>query len=106
LVSRVTALCEDRGGSRALITSKFSVLIALSALADSLLQRPEVSDRFHRIEAKGCIKGPSDIASRYEPLTRSLDMLKEVVRQRDDRQAEFDRQLREQKAHLSGMGLG
>ncbi|KAF4732981.1 hypothetical protein FOZ63_026023, partial [Perkinsus olseni] len=85
LVSRVTALCEDR----------------VSALADSLLQRPEVSDRFHRIEAKGCIKGPSDIASRYEPLTRSLDMLKEVVRQRDDRQAEFDRQLREQKAHLN-----
>ncbi|KAF4703543.1 hypothetical protein FOZ63_008162, partial [Perkinsus olseni] len=42
-----------------------------------------------------------DIASRYEPLTRSLDMLKEVVRQRDDRQAEFDRQLREQKANLN-----
>ncbi|KAF4728303.1 hypothetical protein FOZ63_033971, partial [Perkinsus olseni] len=80
LVSRVTALCEDR----------------VSALADSLLQRPEVSDRFHRIEAKVS----RDIASRYEPLTRSLDMLKEVVRQRDDRQAEFDRQLREHKANL------
>ncbi|KAF4676611.1 hypothetical protein FOL46_000074 [Perkinsus olseni] len=89
LVSRVTALCEDR----------------VSALADSLLQRPEVSDRFHRIEAK-VSRGDKNIASRYEPLTRSLDMLKEVVRQRDDRQAEFDRQLREQKANLSRMGLG
>ncbi|KAF4656559.1 hypothetical protein FOL47_008881, partial [Perkinsus chesapeaki] len=81
LISRITALCEEK----------------VSALADSLFHRPEVSERFHRIEAKM----NRDVAGRYDAMTRSLDMLKEVVRQRDERQVQFDGQLREQKANIS-----